>query len=162
VSEPDLGHSSWTVAPPRRSSWLRRVLIIGGLVVAALFVGYVGLSFLGAQVGTALRGTVEFGTSGSECTIDGRASTFAPGGELYVVAYPSRVIPAGEVVTMRVLQDGTEVLSQPQTFGAALDSGDCLSGSMSRAAFTPAHYRFEYLAGTETLAAGEFDIAPSE
>ena len=160
MSEPGIGQSGLTAAPPKRSSRVRRVLIIGGLVAAVLFVGYVGLSFLGAQVGAALGGTVEFGTSGSECTVEGRASTFTPDGELYVVAYPSRSVPAGEVVTMRVLQDGAEVLSQPQTFGAALDSGDCLSGSMSRAAFTPAHYRFEYLAGAETLAAGEFDIAP--
>lgn len=147
-------------ASPKRGSGRRRLLIIGGLIVAVVFVVYVGLSFLGAQVAEVLRGTVEFGTGGSGCTVDGRASKFTPGGSLFVVAYPSRDVPAGEAVTLRVLSDGVELASLPQTFGSALGKGDCLSGSMPGDAFTPGHYRFEYLAGTETLAAGEFDVAP--
>ena len=162
--------SYWTAEPPdlaatgqrhgRGTSWVRRVLIVAGLGAAVLFVGYVGLTFLGAQVGAALRGTVEFGTGGSGCSIQGRASTFPPGGSLFVAAYPSRTVPAGEVLTLRVLRDGAELFSQPQTFDAALEPGDCVSGGMQGAELTPAHYRFEYLAGTETLAAGEFDVAP--
>lgn len=119
-----------------------------------------GLNCLGAQLKEVLRGTVEFGTGGSGCSIEGRASTFPPRGSLYVVAYPSRTLPAGEVLTLRVLRDGAELFSQPRTFDAALEPGDCVSGGLQGAELTPAHYRFEYLAGTETLAAGEFDVAP--
>ena len=158
-SEPGAGNDGRmdaVAAPPKRRSGVRRIVIIGGLVAALLFVGYVGLSFLGAQVLEQLRGTVEFGTGGSGCNVEGRASTFPAGGAVYAVAHLTREVPAGTVVTFRVAQNGTEVGSVPRTFDAA---GDCVIGTLPGAALTPAHYRVEYLAGSETLAAGEFDIA---
>ena len=160
LSTGEAGPTAGADALPKRRPWLKRLLVIGGLVLAILFIGYVGLSFLGAQVADALRGTIEFGTGGSGCSVDGRASTFPLGSFVYVVAYPSRDVAAGEVLTLRVSQDGVEALSQPDTLDTALGKGDCLSGSMPGTAFAPAHYRFEYRAGSETLAAGEFDISP--
>jgi hypothetical protein len=60
---------------------------VGVVIVAILAVGYIGLTFLGSQVLEALRGTVEFGTGGSGCSVDGRASSFpSDGASIYVVS----------------------------------------------------------------------------
>jgi len=136
----------------------RRLILVGVVVIAILAVGYVGLTFLGSQVVDAQRGTVEFGTSGSGCIVEGLGSRFpSDGASIYEAAHLTREVRTGEVVTFRVSQDGTEVASVPRTFDAA---GDCVSGSLPGALLTPGHYRVEYLAGSELLAAGEFDIQP--
>jgi hypothetical protein len=102
-------------------------------------------------------GTVEFGTGGSGCSVDGTASSFPSGtASIYEVAHFAREIRAGEVVMFRVLQDGAEVASVPRAFDA---TGDCLGGTLPNG-LPPGQYRIEYLAGAESLAAGEFDIRP--
>ena len=163
MSEPaevDPGPVDGAAASPKPRSRGKDILVIGVVVVAALFLAYVGLRVIGGAVGEVLLGTAQFGTGGSGCTLEGKATTFPAGSPLYVVANPAQEVPAGEVVTMRVLRDGAEVSSEPMTFDTAIVTGNCISGPLPSDAFTPAHYRFEYLAGTEMLASGEFDITP--
>ena len=137
--------------------WRRWLLLAGVIIVAVLAVGYIGMTLLGTQANTTRSGTVEFGTGGSGCSVDGTASSFPPGTDsIYEVAHFVREVRAGEVVTFTVSQDGAEVASVPRTFDAA---GDCLGGTLP-GALPPGHYRIEYLAGAESLAAGEFDIGP--
>jgi len=155
---PDAATNPAGSASARPGRGRRRIILAGVVIVAILFVGYVGLSFLGARVLEQLRGTVEFGSGGSGCSVEGRASTFAAGGAVYAVAHLTREVPAGTVVTFRVSQNGSEVGSVPRTFDVA---GDCVTGTLPGASLMPAHYRVEYLAGAETLATGEFDIAAS-
>jgi hypothetical protein len=135
----------------------RRLILAGIVIVAILTVGYIGLVFLGSQVDTALRGTIEFGTGGSGCTVEGRASTFPANASVYEVAHLTREVVAGETVTFRVSRDGTELASVPRAFDV---TGDCLGGTLPGALLTPGHYRVEYHAGSEPLASGEFDVAP--
>jgi hypothetical protein len=156
----DAGPADQPAAAPKGRLRGKTVLVIAAVVVAALFLAYFGLRVIGAAVGEALLGTAQFGTGGSGCALDGKATTFPAGSPLYVVANPSQEVPAGDVVTMRVLRDGAEVTSEPLTFDTAIVTGNCISGPLPSDTFTPAHYRFEYLAGTEMLASGEFDITP--
>ena len=159
-TESDAGPTEKAPVSPKRRSRGKTLLVIGAVILAALFAAYVGLQFIGGLVGEVLLGTAQFGTGGSGCTLDGQATTFPAGSPLYVVANPSQEVSAGEVVTMRVLRDGAEVSSEPLTFDSAIVTGNCISGPLPSDAFTPAHYRFEYLTGTEMLASGEFDITP--
>ena len=152
----------WVSPEPQQPTSGRRRLLIGGLVVAAmLFVGYLGLIFLGGQVLHALRGTAEFGTSGSGCVVHGRSSTFPRGTDLYIVAYVSRDIALGEPVSLHMTQDGQDAGHSGSRPDLVLAAGDCLAGPLrGEDTLVPAHYRFEYLVGSETIAVGEFDIAP--
>ncbi|HYO43554.1 MAG TPA: hypothetical protein VES19_10195 [Candidatus Limnocylindrales bacterium] len=139
-----------TPARDRQSRW-RWLLAVCAGTVAILAAG------CGAQVETARTGTVEFGTGGSGCTIEGVATSFPSGaGAIYDVAHFAREVSTGEVVTFRVLQDGKELAAVPRAFTA---TGDCLGGALPEG-LPPARYRIEFLAGTELLAAGEFDVAP--
>lgn len=140
-------------------TWGTRRLVLVGVVIAAIIaVGYVAFTVMGSQARDAQRGTVEFGTGGSECNVEGRSATFPSGGaSIYEVAHLAREVQAGEVVTFRVSQDGTELASVPRTFDA---TGDCLGGTLPGALLTPGRYRVEYLAGSEILASGEFDVVP--
>jgi hypothetical protein len=136
---------------------MRWLLLAGVIIVALLAVGYIGMKLLGTQAETTRRGTVEFGTGGSGCSIDGTASSFPSGtASIYEVAHFAREVSAGEVVTFKVSQAGAEVASVPRTFDAV---GNCLGGTLP-GGLPPGHYRIEYLAGAESLAAGEFDITP--
>ena len=163
MSEPtevDPGPADDPGAAPKGRSRGKTILVVGVVVVAALLLAYIGIRVIGAAVGEVLLGTAEFGTGGSGCTLDGKATTFPAGSPLYVVANPAQEVAAGEVVTMRVLRNGAEISTEPMTFDTAIVKGNCISGPLPSDAFTPAHYRFEYLAGTEMLASGEFDITP--
>lgn len=135
-----------------RSRWRR--LLLAGVGVAALLVA----GCTSAPAETALGGTVEFGTGGSGCSVDGTASSFPAGvASVYDVAHFAREVRAGEVVTFKVSRDGAEIASVPRTFDVA---GDCLGGTLPGALLTPGRYRIELLAGADTLAAGEFVIGP--
>jgi len=143
-------------AEPRQGS-MRRFAIVGlAVLLVLLLVGYVGLTFLGAQVQAVLSGTVEFGTGpASACTVEGRATSFTSGTTVYTAAHLARVVDSGTAVEIRVLQDGNEVGADSVSFDT---SGDCVVQSLSGAALTAGHYRVEYLAGTELLSVGEFDV----
>ena len=141
-------------ARPRR----RRLLLLAGvIIVAVLGLGYIGMTLLGTPADSTRRGTVEFGTAGSGCSVDGTASSFpSDTAAIYDVAHFAREVRTGEVVTFRVLHDGAEVASVPRAFDA---TGDCLGGTLP-SGLPPGEYRIEYLAGAERLAAGEFQIRP--
>jgi len=145
-----------TAAAGRPRSRLRLVIAAAVVAIATLFVGYVGLVFLGSQVQEILRGTIEMGTeSGSGCSVGASTSSFSADATVYFAVHLAREVPAGEVLTVRVLQDGAELESTDRTFQ---QSGDCITGSVPASGFAPGHYRLEYLAGSEELASGEFDI----
>ena len=154
VDAPDAHAPDADARRPRSRSRLLIVAIVGTIVV--LFAGYVGLSFLGSQVEEALRGTIEMGTeTGSGCSVSSSTSSFSADDTLYFAVHLAREVPAGEIVTVRLLQDGAELESTARTFE---ESGTCLTGSVPASGFDPGHYRLEYLAGSEQLASGEFDI----
>jgi hypothetical protein len=150
----DMTRSPAGGAKPRR----RRLLLLSAvIIVAVLGIGYIGMTLLGSPADSTSRGTVEFGTGGSGCSVDGTASSFPSGtASIYEVAHFAREVRVGEVVTFRVLQDGAEIASVPRTFDA---TGDCLGGALP-SGLPPGQYRIEYLAGAERLAAGEFEITP--
>lgn len=158
MSEQGQGHTEW-VPPAEPASGgrrkLRRVALIAGVIVGALLVGSIGLSFLGAQVLDTLRGTIEFGTGGSGCTVQGRASSFPSSTAIYSVGYFTRELPAGGVVTVVLTQDGIAIGSREETVDVA---ADCIAWSLPPASLTPAGYRLDYVVGSEALATGEFTI----
>ena len=131
--------------------------MVGIVVVTILTVGYIGLRFVGSQVQEILRGTIEFGTSGSTCVVSAPASSFSSSNSIYYAAHFAREVPVGEAVTQRLLQNGTEVAAVPRTFEVA---GDCVEGTIGADALTPGHYEMEYAVDVEVLAKGEFDIGP--
>lgn len=141
--------SSGRITRPRR-----RRLLLAGVAVAALL----GAACTDAPVESSLGGTVEFGTGGSGCRVDGPASSFPAGvASVYDVAHFAREARAGEVVVFTVARDGVELASVPRTFDVA---GDCLGGVLPGSLLTPGRYRIELVAGADTLAAGEFVIGP--
>jgi hypothetical protein len=124
--------------------------------VILLGVGWVGLTFLGMQVSTILRGTIEFGASaGSGCSVGSASATFSTDQTMHFAVHLSRAIATGETVTARLLQDGSELQSVPRAFE---QGGDCITGSTPLSGLSPGHYRLEYLVGSELLGAGEFDV----
>lgn len=157
MSQLDAGQVGWTAPAmePRRRS-MGRLVIVGGVVLAVvLFTGYVGLTFLGAQVQAELAGTIEFGTGGgSVCSVDGGATSFAGGTTVHTAAHLTRSVPAGSSITIRVLRDGAEIATDSVAFDT---TGDCIAQSLQGGALSSGHYRVEYLAGSELLASGEFD-----
>ena len=153
---PDPSADAPATATGRPRSRLRLLIVAAVAAIAVLFAGYVGLTFLGSQVQEALRGTIELGTeTGSGCSVNGSTTSFSAEDTLYFAVHLTREVAAGEVMTVRVLQDGAELESTERTFE---QSGDCLAGSVPASGFDPGHYRLEYLAGSELLASGEFDI----
>jgi hypothetical protein len=138
------------------SRWLLVICAAGIAILAAACGAPTGTAPAGT-IETAPAGTIEFGTGASGCTIEGAASTFPSGAAaIHDVAHFTREVRTGEVVTFRVLQDGKELAAVPRAFAAA---GDCLGGALPEG-LPPGHYRIEYLAGSELLAAGEFDVGP--
>lgn len=136
----------------------RRLVLVGVAIAAILAIGYIAFTFLDSQARDALRGTVEFGTGGAACDVEGRGSSFPSGvASVYEVAHLTRVVEAAEVVTFQVSLDGAQVASVPRTFD---ESGDCFGGTLPGELLTPGRYRIEYLVGAELLASGEFDIVP--
>lgn len=136
----------------------RRLVLVGIVIAAIVIIGYIAFTVLGSQAREAQRGTVEFGTGGAACDVEGRSSSFPSGvASIYEVAHLAREVQAAEVVTFRVSLDGTQVASVPRTFDA---SGDCFGGTLPGELLTPGRYRVEYLVGAELLASGEFDIVP--
>jgi hypothetical protein len=136
----------------------RRLVLVGVLIAAIIAIGYIAFTVLGSQAQEEQRGTVEFGTGGAGCDIEGRSSSFPSGvASIYEVAHLAREVRAAEVVTFRISLDGRQVASVPRTFDA---SGDCFGGTLPGELLTRGRYRVEYLVGAEPLASGEFDIVP--
>jgi hypothetical protein len=154
-AEPPPAIPGW--APqPARSRRTTGCVVAAAIVVAVLFIGYIGLVFLGGQVESILRGTVEFGTGGSECSLTETGTSFATDETIHLAAHFERTTAAGETVTLIVTdQDGTTETNE-QTFDAP---SDCLFMDLGPG-IPPGHYALEFRAGTELLASGELDITP--
>jgi hypothetical protein len=164
---PDLGAGGIPPAAPEASpGWVAsgpqsgrrgRGCVIAAIVTAAILLfGFVGVLFLGAQVVEALKGTIEFGTGGTECSVTGEATTFPASATIHLAAHLEREVSAGEVITLRVLKpDGTTETGDTTYDEAAT----CLYQDVSPG-LPSGHYALEFRAGTEVLSRGEMDITP--
>jgi hypothetical protein len=152
---------SWAVPPAdptgRRSrGWLKGCLIVGGILAVLAFVLIVALIFIGGQVQSALKGTVQFGTGGTACSVSGTATSFKAGTDLHFVAWLERSVSAGETLTVvQTFPDArTDTTDQKVESAASCMYGDLPSGDAA------GHYAMEVRSGSEVLAKGGFDLTP--
>jgi hypothetical protein len=102
------------------------------------------------------KGTIEFGTGGTECSLTDRAATFPASATFRLVAYLQRPLHAGEANSMRVTGPaGTDEWNN----SPPLPFVDCIYNAVYPG-FAPGHYAIEMRAGSEVLAKGAFDITP--
>lgn len=140
-----------------RTSGCLIAAVVGAFAMAALAViAIFALIFLGGQVQSLLKGTVEFGTGGTGCSVTGRATTFPASTTIHVAAYLEREASAGESITLAATgPDGTtETRDQTMTESATCLAFDLPSG------LPAGHYVIELRSGSETLSKGAFDITP--
>ena len=105
ASAPGPEAGSWVVPPAETGSGqargcLRGCVIVGAILAILAVVLLVAFIFLGSQVQSALKGTVEFGTGGEACSVSGGATSFKAGTELHFVALLERSVSAGETLTV--------------------------------------------------------------
>jgi len=124
--------------------------------VAIVAIAIVGLIFLGGQVQSLLKGTIEFGAGGTGCSVSAKATTFPASTTIHVAAHLEREVPAGETVTLVATnpQGATQTRDQTLTSSATCLSLDLPSG------LPAGHYGLEMRSGSETLSKGTFDITP--
>jgi hypothetical protein len=115
-------------------------VIAGVVIVLVLLFGFIGIVFLGSQVQEALKGTIEFGTGGTECAVTGEGTTFPASATIHLAAHLERQVSAGEVISLTVLNpDGTT------------ETGDSTCDTAATCLFR---------AGSEVLSRGELNITP--
>jgi hypothetical protein len=140
----------------------RKLVIVGfsivGVLLILLVTGLVALRFLGGQVEKTTAGTVEFGSGGTGCRVTGQATTFRVGQPIHTVAHLTRIVPAGETLTVHVMANGSAVQSHHQSIPTATECISIVDITTSRE--PPGTYRLEYLSGTETLSSGSFTLIP--
>jgi hypothetical protein len=123
-----------------------------------LFGGYVGLRFLGNQVAAILGGTVEFGTGGSGCGVESRATVFAQdAGTIRAIAHLRREVEAGAPVTIRLEGGGAVIGTFDETFPNA---GQCVFTRIDVDQLDPGSYALVLVTGAEELAKGSFEVTP--
>jgi hypothetical protein len=126
---------------------------------------------LASELPAIRRGTVEFGSGGSGCSVIMPATTFSVRA-IHFAANLEREVRAGETVTVTLSVDG-DLLGEPasRTFDV---QGDCVDGLLYWAyaappwsdlsafpiSWTTGHYRLNLSAGGKVLAEGEFDVGP--
>jgi hypothetical protein len=123
------------------------------------------------------RGTVEFGSSGSGCSVTTPSTTFSVDDAIRFAANLEREVRAGEIVTIALSVNGDVVggdvpgEAMSRTFNAP---GDCVAGFMHWAyaappwrnlsafpiPWTTGHYLLKLSVGRRVLARGEFDVGP--
>jgi len=115
------------------------------------------------------RGTVEFGSVGSGCSVIMPATTFSVRA-IHFAANLEREVRAGEAVTVTLSVDG-DLLGEPASWTFDVQ-GDCVGGLLYWAyaappwsdlsafpiSWTTGHYRLDLSAGGKVLAQGEFDV----
>ena len=136
----------------RMPRWLVRAALV---VVVIVVLGFVLLTFLGRQVANILNGTVEFGTGGVGCQVEGLASTFTTGQNVHVVAHLNREVRAGEIVTVTLSQDGTQIDTGETAIG---ETATCITGTIPAGGFPAGHLELRYSIGSETLSRGSVDV----
>ena len=148
-----VGFGAWAYRgrSPRVVTITRVALLLGIVSVIAA----AALVFISLQVREILAGTVIFGTSGSDCTIEGEADSFITGESVYAVAHMRRVIETGEEITLLVSWDG-----QMMTEGSEVSPRDfdCLGSSLEP--LEPGTYTVEVSVAGDFLAEGSFEVLP--
>jgi hypothetical protein len=158
---PTGGPAGWVTPEVGSGGGRYRGCAIGCVVVAALvgifaLASVVALVFLGGQIQSILKGSVEFGTGGTGCSVTARAESFPTSTSLHFVAYLDRQVSAGETIT--VVQTYPDGPAEPveQTVDT---TADCLFGDVNSGPST-GRYTIEVRAGAEQLAKGGVDITP--
>ena len=99
---------------------------------------------------------MQFGTSGTGCSVTASAESFPPSTSVHFVALLKRPVSAGETITLvETSPDGTTDSEDQQVDGAA----SCLFGDRPTGA-AGGHYTIEIRSGSELLANGGFDVTP--
>jgi hypothetical protein len=155
------GTPAWVAPEVASGSNRRRGCAIGCVVVAAvlgflMFLGIVAVIFLGGQAQSILKGSVEFGTGGTGCSVNASAGSFPAGANLHFVAWLSRDVAVGETITVvQTYPDGTsDPTRQAVDSAASCLFGDVVSGP------TTGRYTIEVRSGTELLASGGINVTP--
>jgi hypothetical protein len=148
--------TGWVAEGPESGRRTRGCVIAAVVVVVALFVGFVGLVFLGTQIQSMLAGTIEFGTGGQECSVSDRATTFPASATIHYAAHLQREMRGGEKITITVTFPNGTTDSTDETFDKA---GQCVYQDIDPG-LDVGHYVMEFRSGTELLSKGEFDITP--
>jgi hypothetical protein len=161
ASAPGPEAGSWVVPPAETGSGqargcLRGCVIVGVILAILVVVGVIAVIFLGSQVQSALKGTVEFGTGGQACSVSGGATSFKAGTDLHFVALLERSVSAGETLTVvQTFPDGrTDTTDQKVENAASCMYGDLPAGASA------GHYAMEVRTGSEVLAKGAFEVTP--
>ena len=137
--------------------------VVLGLIKLALLAGLASLAgalflfLVSLQVRAILEGTVVFGTAGEGCTVEGDGDSFGYGQPSYQVAHLARTIAAGELVTLTMLQDGSEVA---RGSSAAETTFDCLGAPLEP--LPAGDYEVTVSIGHERLADGRFTVVPGD
>ena len=140
----------------------RRRLAIGCLIIGALLVAP-PLIFLAIYEGHGSNGpelqSVAFGTGGSGCDLDTVASSFPVGVPIRGVLTLEPGLRAGDVVTITVERNGTELVGRRETVRIET-AADCISGTMR--SLDAGHYRVTYAVSSSHVPPieGEFDVTP--
>lgn len=170
---PTTGETSSSPASMSPSGWLppstpaagsrrglRTPLLVGCLLVAAIFlVGpLIAVAVLdrSGEGGPSIQ-AVEFGTSGSGCTVTGAAHSIPQGTLVYAVAMFSPELQTGSSVMVKTYRDGTEVVGLRQ-FVPVEEPSDCVFVGMMPP--TPGRYRVEFTPDPSLMSplVGEFEV----
>jgi len=153
---PATNGSGW-VPPSGNPSRIRTGCIIGCLVLALLIAaGIAGLIFVGGQIFDMVRGSVQFGTGGTECQVTGVRSTFTTTETVHIVAIFERPAKADEAADLVITNpDGTSE-THPQTF----DEGTTCMYFDAGPGFESGVYSLELRIGSEVLAKGAMTVTP--
>jgi hypothetical protein len=161
ASAPSPEAGNWVVPPAEPGSGqargcLKGCVIVGAIVAILAVVVLVAFIFLGSQVQSALKGTVEFGTAGEACSVSGGATSFKAGTDLHFVALLERSVSAGETLTVvQTFPDArTDATDQKVESAASCMYGDLPAGASA------GHYAMEVRSGSEILAKGGFEVTP--
>ena len=161
AAAPAPGAGSWVTPPAeptgeRARGCLKGCVIVGAILGVLAVVLIVAVIFLGNQVQSALKGTVQFGTDGTACSLSGTETSFKVGTDLHFVAWLERSVAAGETLTVvQTFPDGRSDSTDQKVEGAA----SCMYGDLASGG-SAGHYAMEVRSGSEVLAKGDFDFTP--
>jgi hypothetical protein len=132
---------------------------VGGWIVVAAPALAVAIAFGGARgIDPGLRGTIQFGTGGSDCAVDGAASHLAASAPMHIVAHLSREVKPGETIHETLTEQAQGQLATNDL--PVTSASDCVSGTLSGGVLPPGSYTFEYAVGSERVATGTVVLTP--
>ena len=138
-------------------------LLIGLLIVGALGVAGVLAATLMLDRGSSGPNvaSIGFGTGGSECTLEGTASSFPLGVPVRAVLTLSASLPADGTVTVRLKRNGAELLDQRDTITFD-EPASCVYTRSKQ--FDVGHYQMTFDVNPSAMPpiSGEFDVTPAD